>query len=244
MTKPLIGITLDWEDSKTYSIHQPWYALRDNYVLAVTQCGGTPILLPYDASSIDTYVELLDGLMITGGDYDIAPEVYGQNQTDGLRVTKHQRYLFERGLFETFAKTGKPLIGICAGMQLMNVAMGGSLFQDILTEVPSALDHEQWHAQISHHMPYHIINVLHDSKFAKLFGKGPYTVNSTHHQAIKNIGAGLLISAQAEDGIVEAIEIQDHPFAFGIEWHPEFMTSPVDVAIFQRFIECARESAR
>jgi len=143
MSKPLIGITLDWEDSKTYSLHQPWYALRDNYVSAVMDSGGTPILLPYDSNSIERYVEMIDGLIITGGDYDIETSAYVEQGSEGLRVTKGNRYLFERALLDKFLKTAKPILGICAGMQLMAVASGGSLVRDILTEFPNALDHEQ-----------------------------------------------------------------------------------------------------
>lgn len=241
MRKPVIGITPDWEETKTYSIHQPWYALRDNYVSAVANYGGTPILLPYDNQSIDSYIEMIDGLIITGGDYDIKTSAYGEKGNDGLRITKQNRYLFERSLLDKFLSTEKPILGICAGMQLLAVAHGGTLVRDILTEYPDAIDHEQWHAKISHHLPYHNITVEADTQFASLFGAGTYKVNSTHHQAVKTFGADLKVAAKAPDGIIEAIEITDHPFAFGVEWHPEFLTSPLDEAIFLKLIESARE---
>ena len=203
MSKPVIGITLDWEEAKTYSIHQPWYALRDNYVSTVTNSGGIPVLLPYDNQNIDSYIEMIDGLIITGGDYDIETSAYGEKGNDGLRITKQNRYLFERSLLEKFLKTGKPMLGICAGMQLLAVTQGGTLIRDILTEFPSAIDHEQWHEKISHHLPYHDINVEKDTKFAKLFGAGTYKINSTHHQAVKTLGPGMRISAKERDGIIE-----------------------------------------
>jgi len=241
MKKPIIGITLDWEEAKTYSIHQPWYALRDNYVSVITQFGGVPILLPYDSSNIDCYVEMLDGLVITGGDYDIETSAYGQHGNEGLRITKQNRYLFERALLDKFLQTKKPMLGICAGEQLLAIATGGTLVRDIPTEIPTAIDHEQWNSQISHHLPYHDILIEKDSKFAALFGTGPFKVNSTHHQAVKTVGPGVIVSARAQDGIIEAIELSDHPFAFGLEWHPEFMTSEVDKMIFRKFIEQASE---
>ena len=241
MKKPIIGITLDWEEVKTYSIHQPWYALRDNYVSAITKSGGVPILLPYDIGSINHYIDMIDGLVITGGDYDIETSAYGQHGSEGLRITKHNRYIFERSLLDKFLPTKKPFIGICAGEQLLAVATGGTLVRDILTEIPGTIDHEQWHHQISHHLPYHDIIIEKGTKFAELFGAGPYKINSTHHQAVKTVGDGVIISARAPDGVIEAIELSDHPFAFGVEWHPEFMTSPVDETIFKKFIEQASE---
>jgi putative glutamine amidotransferase len=234
--KPLVGIVLDWQNAGGYSA-KPWYALRDNYASAVAKNGGVPILLPYIMQDISYYTRLLDGLVIPGGDYDIDPSEYGEAKKDANLITNNFRYNFEKNLLESFLATSKPVLGICAGMQLMNVVMGGSLLQDILSEVPKAIDHEQRNLGQNNGDPYHDINIVEGSLLSKIYQLPIAKVNSSHHQGVNQLGKNLKISAYAEDGIVEAIEIINHRFALGVQWHPEYLTTPIDQEIISSLIK-------
>lgn len=237
MKKPVIGITLDFEEQGAYS-NYPYYILRKNYADSVQANGGIPIFLPYDLSSTSYYINLIDGLIITGGYFDIDPKHYQVVEKHDLTKPKEVRTNFEINLLKSFLKTNKVLLGICGGMQLLNVVLGGSLYQDILTEVQGALNHEQ---KIAKHLPYHEINILENTNLAKIYDKKNATVNSTHHQAVKNLGDGLIASAiSSADNIIEAIELADHRFCLGLEWHPEYLTNEIDQKIFASFVNAAK----
>ena len=236
MKRPIIGITLDWENTTSYAKYSPWYAIRQNYADAVVNAGGVPLFLPYDNSSIEIYANLINGLIVPGGDYDIDPEYYNKGSSSNIRILKQHRVEFEASLIKKFIEKSKPVLGICAGMQLINVIFGGSLFDDILAQNKRTLNHEQStpHNQVSHNIEIKENTLLH-----KIAGKTSAEVNSTHHQAVDQVADNFIISAIASDGIIEAIEHKDYSFVLGVEWHPEYEITELDRKIFKALIKAS-----
>lgn len=239
--KPIIGITLDWTDAPTYSSSHPWYALRCNYVSVISEHQATPIILPYDIDAIEKYIDLIDALMISGGDYDLDPSIYGEKIEPETRTLRSNRSIFEAELIKAALAKNIPILGICAGYQLLAAMCGGKLLQDIKTAYPNALEHEQKHLGIHMSKPSHSITIKTNSLLYKIVSKEQIEVNSSHHQAVKSVGPEMIISAVAPDGIVEAIEMPKYSFVLGVEWHPEFMASIDDVLIIKAFIEAAKK---
>ena len=235
MNKPLIGITLDHTEEKTYA-HYPWYALRDNYVRAIEKMGGVPLLLPYVDDQVERYIDILDGLVIPGGDSDINPLFYGCAERHEKVVTKDHRARFELKLLEKALAKGIPYLGICLGLQVLNVQCGGTLIQHIPEIKPSPICHKQTAPK---HETTHQVSVQQNTLGARLFQASSFNVNSTHHQAIDRLGKGLVMNAQAEDGIIEGIELTNYGFCVGVQWHPEYLTTVQDQALFQAFVNAA-----
>lgn len=215
------------------------------YADAILRAGGVPLLLPYsrDASTLDLYLFRISGLVLTGGGFDIPPEAYRETPREGLGPTKPERTDFELGLLIRALKRRLPVLGICGGMQLLNVACGGTLVQDIPREVPGAREHRQSHDRTR---PQHPVEVLDGTLLAQCVGPGSVMVNSTHHQAVAKLGDKLRVSASAADGVVEAIEHTEHPFALGIQWHPELLVDsvPAHVGLFRNLVASARDARR
>ncbi len=237
--KPIIGISLDFIDSHDrykYSLF-PWYALRKNYADSVTEVGGIPIMIPYQHDNIDNILEIIDGLVIPGGYEDINPKFYNQEITSDKITTNDARANFEFALLKKALERDMPFLGICNGMQLLNVVLGGDLIQDIKDRFQNkgAINHEQPHPK---HVPSHNITIKSGTILFDISnGLTETIVNSTHHQAINNIGEGLIVSAYANDGIVEAIESVNHKFAIGVEWHPEYLNkNNLDLDLFKALI--------
>ena len=231
--RPIIGITLDYQsDDDSYSRY-PWYALRADYAGAVESAGGVGIFLPYQMDAVRDYVNMCDGLIVSGGDFDISPNEYGEDEIHKSVTLNHNRTQFERRLLTEFLASKKPLLGICGGQQLINVVLGGTLIQHIPDDT-NALQHEQPYPK---HEPTHSIKCLRDSLFYQLVGNDEYMVNTTHHQAVKKLGNKLKSVAVAPDGIIEAIELEDHPFCIGVQWHPEFYSTREDKSLIDGFVK-------
>lgn len=241
--RPSIAIT---PDASLATPESPFvkYDLKAAYADAVLRAGGLPFILPYteDRSLIEQYLDRVSGLLITGGAFDIPPEAYGEQSKPGLGVLKQSRTHFELAVLKLALQRKLPVLGICGGMQLLNVAFGGTLIQDIATELPTARAHEQKHDRTQ---PQHPIEVKDQTVLAEcLGGKGQVMVNSTHHQAVKAVGAGLVASATSPDGVVEAIEsTAKDQFALGVQWHPELMIDsvPPNLGIYKLFVHRARD---
>ena len=230
--KPIIGITADYSEEQTYSLY-PWYALRENYTAAIIRAGGIPILFPHDQSALENYLQMVDGLLFIGGDFDIDPSIYGEDtQTDKIRINK-KRFNFEYELCKMALNKLLPILGICAGQQLLNVIYGGTLIQHIPDHIDSPIIHTQ---KIAKHLGSHKVKIIQDSLLYKILKVEEIEVNSTHHQAVKNIGKHVKVNAVAPDGIIEGVEITDYPFALGVQWHPEYIVTPYDQLIFDYFI--------
>lgn len=239
--RPSIGITPDFSEP---SASQPFakYDLKAAYADAVLRAGGLPLVLPYsdDRQVIDCWLDRISGLVITGGAFDIAPEHYGESAREGLGPVKATRTGFELALLRAALSRGLPVLGVCGGMQLLNVAFGGTLYQDIAREVPDARPHEQQHDRTQ---PQHPVEVRGDSVLGECVGKGQLMVNSTHHQAVHQVGEGLVATAHSPDGLVEAIEQPGQNFVVGVQWHPELMvdTVPPQLGIYRSLIGRARD---
>jgi putative glutamine amidotransferase len=234
--RPRIGLTLDVDRGRAR------YALEARYVEAVLAAGGLPILLPHARDAAGAYLALLEGLVVTGGAFDVPPELYGEARRAACGTLEPERTAFEKDLVEAALAVRLPVLGVCGGMQLMNVVRGGTLHQDLPADV-GIVGHEQ---PAPKDVPSHPAIVAPGTHLASLVGAGPLPVNSTHHQAVKDPGAGVLVSARAPDGVVEAIELPDLPFAVGVQWHPEaaLRHEPRHAAIYRGLVQAARDARR
>lgn len=242
-TKPLIGIVPDYkEGSPTCYSCKPYYALRHNYVDMINKAGGAAIILPYDYDLIDDYLDAIDGIMIVGGYFDIHPKRYGASDIHPTVKLNDIRENFEYALGKKAVEKNLPFLGICNGMQLLNVLHGGNVIQHIPDE-GKFMDHEQSHfAEFKDYAKaYHHVNIVKDSKLFSIIGEEKINTNSSHHQATKQAGAGLVVAGLAEDGIIEAIEKPQHDFCIGVQWHPEFEVSNADKKIFNEFVKIAKK---
>jgi putative glutamine amidotransferase len=240
MSYPLIGITADatYPDQEPWGewyAKLPWYALRFTYVEAISAAGGVPVMLPFCMGSVNEYADALDGLVISGGGFDVPPQMYTKDPVHPDVKTKPDRSLFEFAIAEAMLRKNKPVLGICGGMQLLNVYFGGTLHQHLPDAYPQSIDHTQTHPRDveQHHV------ILEPETLLRHITSDTSTipVNSIHHQGIAKLGEGLVISAVAPDGLVEAFEHPDYSFCIGVQWHPEFHVSPADTALFKHFIE-------
>lgn len=211
--KPIILITLKPEpDPHDFGIGS-FYAVRSNYCRAIIRAGGIPLMdLGGEA---EDYAEIADGVLFTGGRQDIVPSLYGEENRKALGCEPELDDM-ELKLFDAFYKKGKPMLGICRGEQLINVALGGTMVQDIPDEVPERSAHL---AEEVGNIHLHTVNTMPGSVIHKLFGDELKT-NSHHHQAVKVCGKGLLATGITDDGVIEAIEHESLPI-LGAQWHPE-----------------------
>jgi putative glutamine amidotransferase len=196
-----------------------------------------------DPALIELYLDRISGVVVTGGAFDIHPSAYGETPREGLGPQKLERQQYESALIRAALKRDLPVLGVCGGMQLLNVLMGGSLFQDLKREVENARDHEQKHDRTQ---PLHPVDVKEGTLAAEWLGKGQLMVNSTHHQAVNKLGEKVICSATSPDGIVEAIEVTGHAFAVGVQWHPEYLihSLPLHLGLYRGLVQKARESRR
>jgi putative glutamine amidotransferase len=232
--KPIIGIILDINtDSQKYSYSAlPWYALRACYSENVEKAGGVPVMLPYN-KDIDATLNFIDGLIIPGCDEDINPKYYGREIISSRVTTKDNRAEYEIEFTKKALSKDIPVLGICNGLQLINVILGGTLIQHIPDHLSSPLNHEQPPPK---NVPTHSI-IKEGTILRGLTTNSEIMVNSTHHQAIENLGKGLVVSALASDGIIEAVESKDYKFLVGVQWHAEYLNSQLDKNLFKRLIE-------
>jgi len=235
MKRPVIGITLDSEAPGGYS-NLPWYALRENYADAVTAAGGLPLPLPHEPDQAGDYLELIDGLVITGGAFDVDPVLFGAGERHPTVITKDRRTAFELAVTRGAIERDIPVLGICGGQQLLHVVLGGQLIQHIPDEVTGALAHEQPNPRDE---PGHSVAVTPDTLLHRIVGRDSLDVNSAHHQAAKGEPSGVKINAVAPDGVIEGIEATDKTFCLGVQWHPEYGVSAGDANIFRAFIAAA-----
>jgi putative glutamine amidotransferase len=238
-TRPLIGVTLDREEPGGYSRY-PWYALRANYADAVAACGGLPVALPHDAVLAPAYLDRIDGLVVTGGAFDLDPSLYGDDGERHATVKlKEGRTAAELALVRGALARDMPVLGICGGEQLLAVALGGTLYQHLPDAVPGALAHEQANPR---HEYGHTVHVEPNTLLARIVRAGTMQVNSAHHQAVRDPGPRAAVNARADDGVVEGVEDRRYTFCLGVQWHPEFLLDPGDRLIFQALVAAAQSS--
>jgi gamma-glutamyl-gamma-aminobutyrate hydrolase PuuD len=223
MIKPIIGITSSYDGGKrkdSIRKNRETYYLNRSYVLAVEAGGGIPIIIPpiEDLARVDSILKNIDGLLLTGGN-DIKPEVYGAKKvhpkTDTLEWLRQD---YELKLTKRALKLDIPILAICLGNQMLNVAAGGTLIQDISSQVKTSIIHSQ---KENRNVLTHWVAIDKPSKLFKILKKNKVQSNSFHHQAIDRVAPGFKVVARTEDGIIEAIESIDTKFRLGIQWHPE-----------------------
>ena len=223
---PIIGITADYQEEVNCYSKYPWFALRTHYSECLEVFGCTPVILPVSENVID--INFLDGLLISGGDFDIDPSFYGQEIKSNKVQTIPRRTNFEMNLIDLFIKSQKPILGICGGCQLINVYFKGTLIQDI----KSNIEHEQPNPR---NETSHKIHLENKSYLKEIISEDNIFVNSAHHQAVDILGKDLKIEAKASDGIVEAFRHTGHPYCVGLQWHPEFLITDFDRNVIQDF---------
>jgi putative glutamine amidotransferase len=233
VSPPRVGLTVDDGDEGRR------YELKRAYVEAVAAAGGLPLLLPHGAAPAEAWLPLLDALVVTGGAFDLPPELYGEARRPACGPSKPERTAFERSLLEGALARGLPVLGVCGGMQLLAVVRGGALHQDLAADAGLA-GHEQPPPK---DVPTHVVTVEPGTRLAALVGAGPLRVNSTHHQAVRSVGPGTVISARAPDGVIEAVELTGAGFVLGVQWHPEAVArhEPRHAAIYAGLVAAARE---
>lgn len=235
MSRPIIGITLDSEPAGGWS-KMPWYALRQNYCDAVARAGGLPVPLPHEPELAADYLAEIDGLLVTGGAFDVDPSLFGASTRHATVKTKDRRTAFEYAITRGAIDADKPVLGICGGQQLMNVVLGGTLIQHIPDEIANALAHEQPNPRTE---AGHSVKIVVGTLLHRVVKELELPVNSAHHQAVKAVGSGIVVNALAPDGVIEGIEDPRRRFCIGVEWHPEYSISPGDDRIFDAFIRAA-----
>ena len=235
--RPVIGLTLDAEEPGGYS-KLPWYALRKNYFAVLAEAGALPVALPHHADLSEAYLDRVDGLLVTGGAFDVDPSLYGGGPAHPTVTLKSGRTAFELAATRGALKRDMPVLGICGGQQLLAVALGGTLIQHIPDSIEGALQHEQPNPRTE---PGHEISVAPGTLLARVVeGRPRMAVNSAHHQAVDRPGEGAVVNARAPDGVVEGLEHPGYRFALGVQWHPEYAVDPADPLIFRAFIAACR----
>lgn len=240
--RPIIGIltNLDTFEQGSLAGSERAYVSRD-YVRSVLKAGGIPLLLPIisDFEALCQQIDVVDAVVISGGQ-DVEPKNYSEDPSPWLGITCPERDTYELAVVKYVVEQQKPLLGICRGQQLINVAFGGSLYQDISQQFPaSALTHSQ---ATQRHEASHTVDIEEGSWLFEVYNKKTVETNSFHHQAVKYLAPGFRVTCRSHDGVIEGIERQEGSFVCGVQWHPEMMTEVhADMhRLFEAFIEVAR----
>ncbi len=229
--RPIIGVIPLYDDEKES------YWMLPGYMQVLELCGAAPIMLPMtkEPALLDQLFSMCDGLLLTGG-HDISPDIYGEDPKDYCGAPCKVRDEMEVYLLKKAIEKKMPLLGICRGLQLMNGALGGTLYQDLPNEKPGSVEH---HMTAPYDRGAHEVEVLPGTLLAGIIGAGTKRVNSYHHQAIKDLSPMAQCMAVSEDGLAEAISIKNQPFMIGLQWHPEFSyeKDPDSKKIVQAFVD-------
>jgi putative glutamine amidotransferase len=233
--RPLIGIT------ERFDLQENTFYLRRSYADAVAAAGGAPVHLPLidDQEALLAIAKQLDGLLLSGSNSDLDPIHYGEEPHRALGVVVPPRDATDLLLLNYAEQNRLPVLAICFGMQSLNVSRGGTLIQDIPTQVPKAFKHDQ---EQPYTRPSHTIMIERGSLLARLAESETARVNSSHHQSIKDVGRNLMIIARAKDDVIEAVEdVRADRFVLGVQWHPEsgWEVNELSRQIFRSFIEAA-----
>lgn len=232
--RPVIGLVPLYDEIKES------YWMLPGYMKGLEEAGAVPVMIPLTENPeiIGQLLELFDGILLPGG-HDVDPALYGEKPTEACGELCTFRDRMERLVLKGALEADKPVLGICRGIQFMNVFMGGTLYQDLPTEHPGSVNH---HMTPPYHQPAHETFVEKDSFLYRILGKDRLEVNSYHHQAIKELAPGLKTAASAADGLVEAIWMPDRKFVAAVQWHPEFSCQVNEDSrkLFQAFVEACR----
>lgn len=234
MPKPLIGVTTFNTVNK---FDRDISAVQHTYIRAVAQGGGIPVLIPAileDEDRMELYSRL-QGVLFSGGG-DISLKYFKGDEHPKIADVDDYRDVTELTLLKRSANDGKPFLAICRGVQVMNVALGGTLY----THIPDQFDTSIEHSQDEFTTIAHPVNIDEDSRMAEIFGETLLQVNSLHHQALKDVASSLKVVGHAPDGVIEAVELLGHPYGMGVQWHPEWLTDqPVMRRLFKSFVDAS-----
>ena len=236
--KPLIGITTN--QSKNAN-GQPTIMLMQSYINAVIQSGGVPVLIPslIAEDGWDAVYSRLDGILFSGGG-DIGLEYSPGEPHPRIDDVDLARDSIELKMVQAAASDGKPFLGICRGCQVVNVALGGNLYTHIPDQLPNALDHS--YPGNMRTVLVHEIKIDEGTQIAEIFGEPIIKVNSLHHQGLKDIAPSIRAAGHAPDGLIEAIELPDHPFGLAVQWHPEWLTDQEGTRnLFRKFVQASNK---
>lgn len=236
MANPIIGVTT-YQGKNEKGL--PIVALLRAYVDGIIQAGGIPVLIPSSLTdgTYRTLCERLDGILFTGGG-DIALDRFNGEPHQCVEGVDAERDSIELSLLDTLVHDGKPFLGICRGFQVIIVGLGGTLYSHIEDQMPGALKHD--YSDYPRSYLAHKVKVEGATNLANILGETNFSVNSLHHQGAKDIPVTLKLAAYAPDGLVEAVELLDHPFGIAVQWHPEWLTDqPATRRLFRAFAEAA-----
>jgi putative glutamine amidotransferase len=236
LIKPIIGIGADVLRSRAKRERSFAYM---TYVEALQRAGAIPLVIPPVADNVATISELLDGVLLAGG-FDCDPELYGEERHETVETMDRRRQESDLALARLAREQQIPALGICLGLQMMNVAAGGTLIQDIDSQIETEIQH----ASEPENRVRHDVSIKPGTRLASILTASGMNVNSSHHQAVGRIGDGLSVAAHAPDEVVEGIEDPAHPFYVGVQWHPEDMEGEQSAAeLFEAFVAAARARA-
>lgn len=234
MKQPLIGVTPLYDDER----ESIW--MLPGYMNVLSACGATPIILPFtqEEAVLEQLTALCDGILFTGG-HDVAPQLYGESPIAACGPSSPQRDALEAALFRLAAEAQLPVFGICRGIQFFNVMLGGTLYQDLPSQRPEGGSHVM---VPPYDRPWHSVTLPAATPLASLLGRETLSVNSYHHQAIKQLAPGLRSMAFSADGLVEGVYAPGQRFLQAVQWHPEFswQAAPEQQRIMQRFVDACR----
>jgi putative glutamine amidotransferase len=237
MRKPLIGLT------PAHDIESGDVKARPTYMRALKAAGAIPVVMPLDASEEDLkqLSKDMDGFLFTGGP-DVHPFLFGEETQAHCGNVSAARDQMEISLLPMIMELRKPVLGICRGIQVLNIALGGNIWQDIPSQVTR--DFPLAHSQpFSYDMPCHTVALTEGSLLARISESSSIKVNSMHHQAVRDLAPGLIASAYSPDHLIEALEMTDYPFFIGVQWHPEYLWEKNGEAfrLFQTFVNACKE---
>lgn len=229
--KPLIGVMPLWDDDK----ESVW--MLPGYLEGIRQAGGIPVILPFTSENdeLEQLAKMCDGFLFTGG-HDVSPELYSEKSVNDSVICCKDRDEMESWYLKYAISSDKPLLGICRGIQFINAALGGTLYQDLPTQHSSEIDH---HQKPPYDISVHTVSIVKDSPLGKLLDTEQLSVNSYHHQAVKDLSPRLKAMAISTDGLIEAVFMPEHRFLWAVQWHPEFsyLTDINSRKIFKAFID-------
>ncbi|MEM7033044.1 MAG: gamma-glutamyl-gamma-aminobutyrate hydrolase family protein [Chloroflexota bacterium] len=241
---PIIGIPCRLDVSAIYK-GRPIHSQNTAYIEAVIQAGGIPLLVPVnpDKGALRKVYDRLDGVLLAGGG-DVDPVRYGETKHETVMLIEDERDQVELAMTRWAIDEEKPLFGVCRGIQVMAVATGGTLWQDLPSQVPAVLEEDYTHSNgdLPRNTLVHEVELLPGSQIAEITGESRIAVNSLHHQAVKQAPSGYEITGRSQDGVIEVIEQPDHQFCLGVQWHPEEMVKDEASArkLFAAFVEACK----
>lgn len=233
--KPIIGVLPLWDDDR----NSMW--MLPGYFDGISEAGGIPVMLPLKADECETeqLCRLADGFLFTGG-HDVDSRMYNEEIRDGTVICAERDEL-EKRVFSAALRNGKPVLGICRGIQIINVLLGGTLYQDIPTQFKSDTEH---HMSAPYDREIHRVNIVRNSPLGELLKKDSIGVNSYHHQAVRDVAPELSVMAYSEDGLAEAVYMKNQKFVWAFQWHPEFSFRNDENSrmIFRKFTDSCKDN--